>query len=265
VVDVELGLAGKVALITGGSRGIGRACAFAFAREGARVAICARRDDLLQETANEIRAQTGAEVLAVAADVTIPGDVEHWVLAVAERFGRIDILVNNAGRAHPGRFEQMTDDDWEADARVKQFSMIRCCRAVVPHMKAQGWGRIININATIGREASPGVIVASVNRAACIAFSKNLSLELASFGVTVNSVNVGGILTDQVERARQRDAPDVPLDQFAAEMAHRSGIPVGRLGCPEEVADLVVFLASERAAYITGASINIDGGDSRAI
>lgn len=260
---MELNLAGKVALVTGGSRGIGRAVAMALAREGACAAICARRLEPLEETAKAIRSETGAEVLAVQADVTLPQDVERFVRSTAERFDRIDILVNNAGRAHPGRFEEMSDEDWEADARVKQFSMIRCSRAVIPHMKAQGWGRIININAIIGKQASPGTIVASVNRAACIALTKNLADELAPFGITVNSVNVGSILTDQVERMRQVEAPDTPPEDFAEKLARRSRIPLGRIGRPEEVADLVAFLASERASYITGASINADGGAAR--
>lgn len=260
---MDLGLRGKVAVVTGGTKGIGRATAEWLAREGAQVALCARTEEDLRRAAREIEAATGQKVFAAPCDVTDEEQVNRFFAAVLERFGTVHILVNNAGRAQPGRFEELTWQQWRDDLDVKLYAHIRCIKAVLPAMKAQRWGRIINMNSILGKQPSASVICTSTWRAACIAFTKALADELAPYNITVNSINLGTIISDQLERRRQREAPNLSLDEFADKVAKEAAIPMGRLGRPEEVAALVCFLASEHAGYITGASINIDGGAAR--
>jgi NAD(P)-dependent dehydrogenase (short-subunit alcohol dehydrogenase family) len=257
---MDLGLTNRVALVTGGSAGIRRDNALDLAREGARVAICARNASTLQEAATEIAAlgQDTNAILAIPADVTRDEDVTQLVARVVEHWGRLDILVNNAGRATPGRFSDLTDEAWAADLDVKLFSMIRCSRAAIPHLKATGDGRIININSIFGKEPDPSFFATSTNRAACLAFSKALAQELAPY-VLVNSVNIGFVETPQWHTIQQRRAPEQNREVFFGAMARRY-IPLGRFGQPDEVSGLVAFLCSRRAGYITGASIDVGGG-----
>ena len=254
---MELGLAGKKAIVTGASKGLGRAIAEELAREGADVAVCARHRDELEAAAAEFR-RSGRKVYAQAADVTDPKQVEQFVARSAEALGAIDILVNNAGAARPGTFETLTDEDWRIDLAVKLFSMVRFSREVLDHMRARGGGRIININAVLGRSPDPALFATSVNRAACISFSKTLAIELGPDNILVNSVNIGSVLTPNWENIRRRRAPDVPAEQFFAQAAQQ--IPLRRFGRPDEVAAIVAFLAGDRASYITGASIDVAGG-----
>jgi 3-oxoacyl-[acyl-carrier protein] reductase len=255
---VDLGLSGKVAVVTGGSKGLGRAIAEELAREGVDVAICARHDDEVRLAAEELQA-AGAKVYAQAADVTDPEQVRSFVAASAEALGGIDILVNNAGRAHPGTFETLSDEDWREDLDVKLFSQIRCSREAVPHMRARGGGRIVNINAVYGKYPDPAFFATSTDRAACLAFTKALSMELAKDGILVNSVNIGFVVTPQWKNIHQRRAPELSEDAFFAKMAEAE-VPLKRFGTPDEVSGIVAFLASERAGYITGASIDVAGG-----
>jgi 3-oxoacyl-[acyl-carrier protein] reductase len=254
---VELGLAGKKAIVTGGSKGLGRAIAEELAREGADLAICARHQDELTVAADELR-RYGRTVHAQATDVADPEQIEAFVASAADTLDGIDVLVNNAGGARPGTFETLTDQDWRADLDVKLFSMIRFSRAVLPHMRARGAGRIININAVLGRSPDPGLFATSVNRAACISLSKTLAIELGPDNILVNSINIGSVLTPQWENIRQRRAPDVPADEYYGRAAE--AIPLRRFGRPDEVAGIVAFLAGERASYISGASIDVAGG-----
>ena len=254
---VDLGLAGKKAIVTGASKGLGRAIAEELAREGADLAVCARHQDELDAAAAELRA-TGRKVHAQAADVTDPEQIKDFVTRSAQALGGLDILVNNAGGARPGTFETLTDEDWKADLDVKLLSMVRFSREVLPHMRERGAGRIVNINAVLGRSPDPALFATSVNRAACISFSKTLAVELGPDNILVNSVNIGSVLTPQWENIRRRRAPNVPADEFFARAAE--GIPLHRFGRPDEVAGIVAFLASERGSYITGASIDVAGG-----
>jgi 3-oxoacyl-[acyl-carrier protein] reductase len=260
---MELGLRGKVAAITGGSEGIGRASAFRLAEEGARVAICARREDLVQKTAKEIEAATAGEVLAVRADVTNVADCELFIARVIKRFGRLDILVNNAGRSSAMPFEKADDDAWREDIEVKLFGAIRCTRLAIPYMRQQGGGRIINMTTIGGKHPGARSVPTSVTRAAGINLTKALANEYAADNILVNTICLGRIKSAQWTRRWQAQFSHLTLDEFYATQGE--SIPLKRLGEAEDVADLVCFLASERARYITGAAINIDGGISGAV
>ena len=258
---MELGIAGRRALVTGGSKGLGLAIARELVAEGVHVAICSRNEDEVQAAGEALRAG-GTTVLAQRADVSDPDDVRDFVARSAEALGGVDFLVNNAGRARPGGFETLTDEDWEADLGVKLFSLIRCCREVLPHLRAAGGGRIVNIGAVQSRAPDPAFFATSVNRAAGNSFTKTLALELAKDNVLVNGVNVGFVVTPQWENIRERRAPELEPDEFFRTMAE-DAVPLGRFGTAEEVAGIVAFLLSERASYITGASIDVAGGMGR--
>lgn len=260
---MDLHLDGRKAIVTGGSKGLGRAIAGELAREGADVAICSRDQEEVSQAGKELETH-GRVVFARAADVTDPDQVKQFVADSASALGGIDILVNNAGRAHPGTFATLTDEDWKEDLDVKLFSMIRCSREVLPHMKDRGGGRIININAVQGKSPDPRFFATTTDRAACLAFTKTLSIELAPEGVLVNSVNIGFVVTPQWANIHQHRAPELSEDEFFTRMAE-ADVPLGRFGNPDEVSGMVAFLASDRASYITGASIDIAGGMGRYI
>jgi 3-oxoacyl-[acyl-carrier protein] reductase len=254
---VELGLKGKVAVVTGGTEGIGKATAVRLAEEGAHVAICARRRQLLDEAAREIE-KTGGQVLAVEADMSKSADVERFMKAVIERFGRIDILVNNAGTSARGNFLEIDDATWDADLELKVFGAIRCTRLAVPYMKRQGGGRIINITISSAKQPGAGSMPTSVSRAAGLALTKALSKEYAADNILVNTICIGKIKSGQHERRYKREGRSA--EQYYSEVA--KDIPMRRVGEAGEVADVIAFLASDRASYVTGSSINLDGGIS---
>jgi 3-oxoacyl-[acyl-carrier protein] reductase len=254
---VELGLKDKVAVVTGGTEGIGRATALRLAQEGASVAICARRQELLDKTAAELR-NTGAQVLAVSADMSKTADIDRFIKAVIERFGRIDILVNNAGTSARGKFLEIEDKAWSADLELKVFGAIRCTRLAVPHMKKQGGGRIINITISSAKQPGAESYPTSVSRAAGLALTKALSKEYAADNILVNTVCIGKIKSGQHERRYTKQR--VSADDYYRETA--KDIPLGRVGEADEVANVIAFLASNAASYVTGTSINLDGGMS---
>jgi 3-oxoacyl-[acyl-carrier protein] reductase len=255
---VELGLEGRRAIVTGGSKGLGFAIARELVGEGTAVAICSRNEGEVLAAGEELR-RNGALVHAQQADVTDPDQVRELVARSAEALGGVDFLVNNAGRAHPGTFETLTDEDWQADLDVKLLSLIRCCREALPHLRAAGGGRIVNISAVYGRYPDPAFFATSVNRAAGLSFTKTLAIEVAPDNILVNSVNIGFVVTPQWDNIHRRRAPDVPREQFFESLAARE-VPLGRFGTPEEVSGVVAFLLSERASYVTGASIDVAGG-----
>ena len=258
---MELGLTGRRAIVTGGSKGLGQGIAAELLVEGAAVAICSRHADELEEAAAELRkvAAAGQQLLALPCDVTDPAQVTDFVAAATTTLGGLDILVNNAGGARPGRFATLTDEDWHDDIEVKLFSQIRCIRAALPHLRASAAPRVININALYARYPDPAFLASSVNRASCLNLSKALSIELGAEAILVNSVNVGFVETPQWQNIHNRRAPEMPAGEFFGQLA-KAEVPLGRFGQPDEVAGLVAFLASDRASYIAGASIDVGGG-----
>lgn len=260
---MELGLAGKVALITGGSEGIGKATALSLAREGARVAICARRAEVLEAAAQEIRSAGGGEVLALPADVTRAAEIERVIESVVKELGPPTILINNAGTSAAAAFETVGDDAWQSDLDLKLMAAVRTSRLAVPHMRAAGGGRIVNVVNIGAKQPGAGSLPTSVSRAAGIALTKAMSKDLAQHKILVNAICIGLIKSAQIERAAHRRFPDLPLDQAWARMGE--SIPLGRVGEAAEAADLIAFLVSDRAAYITGVAINVDGGTSNVV
>lgn len=258
---MELGLADKVAIVTGGSEGIGKASARALASEGTHVAICARRPDILEAAVTEIREETGGTIVGIVCDMTDEQSVQQLIIDVVELWGKIDILVNNAGTSSAMSVEVLTEDALEYDLKLKVFGAVYASQAAIPHMKAAGGGRIINITTGGGKAPGAGSLPTSLSRGAGIALTKAMSHDLAADGILVNTICVGLIKAGQHERRvknMQESDPDLTLEGHYQSMGSR--IPLGRVGEAEEVGDMICFLASPRASYITGASINVDGG-----
>jgi 3-oxoacyl-[acyl-carrier protein] reductase len=254
---MEFGLKGKVAIVTGGTEGIGKATALTLAREGAKVAICARGQPLLDAVAAEIT-KAGGEVLAVSADMGKAADVERFINEVVKRFGGIDILVNNAGTSKRGKFLELTDDEWAADLELKVFGAVRCSRLAIPHMKKRGGGRIINITISGAKQPAAESYPTSVSRAAGLAITKALSKEFAADNILVNTICIGKIKSGQHERRYTKDG--ISADEYYGKLG--KDIPLKRAGEAQEVANVITFLASDAASYVTGTSINLDGGIS---
>ncbi len=253
---LELGLKGKVAIVTGASDGLGRAAAARLALCGAKVAMAARRPDALESAAQAIGKATGAEILARPTDVTKSVELEALVRAVSQQFGGIDVLVNNAGTSSAGALETVTDEMWQYDWDLKVMAAIRLSRLVIPSMKARGGGAILNVTTIGGKAPAAKALPTSVTRAAGINLTKSLANEYAADGIRVNTICLGVVKSAQwTRRFKGGD-----LEVFYAEMAKQRRVPVGRIGEAEEVADLAAFLVSERARFITGASVNFDGG-----
>ena len=255
---MDLGLKGRRALVTGASKGIGKAIAFELASEGTALAICARGARVLEETAAALRETTCVDVFARTADVTDSKQVQWFVEQAAAALGGLDILVNNAGSALPGTFEEVDEVRWRADLDVKLFAAMRCVRSALPYLKQSTQARIININSIVGRQIAPEYIANSTDRAACLAFSKGLADNLAPYGVLVNSVNPGNVKSQAWGSTLDYFAPDAELEEYYEQAGRET--PLGRVAEADEIAAVVTFLASKRASYITGASIDVDGG-----
>jgi len=262
---MDLGLKGKVALVAGASQGIGRAAALGFAREGAKVSICARGEAQLKETAEKIRRETGSEVLALVADMARLEDIQGFVAKTVEQFGRLDVVVTNAGGPPPGEFMKFTDEDWESAFRLNFLSVVRLTREAVPHMRKAGGGRIINISSYAVKEPIAGLVLSNGVRSGVVGLAKTLSRELAKDNILINNVCPGRIDTDRARKLSQARAERLkrPVEEVLKDLA--AEIPLGRYGTAEETGDLIVFLGSGRASYITGATIQVDGGLVRAI
>ena len=262
---MDLGLKGKVTLVTGGSKGIGKAVARGLAQEGARVAICARTQGELDATAAELTRTTGGEVFAVAGDLTREADVHEIVEATVARFGRIDVLVNNAGAAPGGLLLDLTEEDWHKALELKFLGYVRCMKAVIPHMLRQGGGRIVNIVGNDGVKPIGVELTPSAANAADLAVTVALAEQYGRHNICINAINPGPVATESwdgliggIARIRQISVAEA---QKRAEVS----IPLGRICTPEEVANVAVFVASERASFMNGAVITLDGGQRKAL
>jgi 3-oxoacyl-[acyl-carrier protein] reductase len=262
---VDLGLKGKAALVAASSRGLGKAVALGLAREGARVAICARNERDLLEAQREIEEKTGGRVIARAADVTNGDSVKSLVRDVFGEFAAVDILVCNAGGPPSGPIGDFGPDDYRKALELNLLSTIALCREVVPHMKERGWGRIVNVTSVSAKQPIDTLALSNTARAGVLGYSKTLSNQTAPFGITVNSVCPGYTKTERVEDLAKAYEESGKGDAQEFFRAVERTIPMGRLGRPEELAAAVVFLCSDAAGYITGVALQVDGGYVKSI
>ena len=262
---MDLGLKGKVALVAASSRGLGRAVAEELANEGASLVICARNELALAEAVDSISQRTGGSVLAVPSDLSVTAGAERVVSQGLERFGQIDILVTNVGGPPAGEFESLSSEQWDAATRLLLTSVLDLTRLVLPGMKERGWGRILNITSIAVKQPIDNLMLSNSLRAAVTGFARTLANEVAPFGVTVNNILPGFTRTERSEQlARSMAAGEgVSPDEITARW--KAEVPMRRLAEPREFAALAAFLVSERASYITGSSIAVDGGWIRSL
>ncbi len=260
---MDLGLKGKVALVAGASKGLGKAVALGLAREGALIAILSREAARIEAAAREIRDATGAQVLALVADVSRAADIQRAVDETAKKLGTIHIVVTNAGGPPPGVFVNLTDEQWLSAVDATLMSAVRLSRAAIPFMQKQKWGRIIHLGSLTIKQPYADLMLSNSIRAAVVGLAKTQANELAKDGILVNTVSPGIIETDRVVQlmeSRAKRNGTTARDEYA--LAEKN-VPLGRVGQPEEFANVVVFLASERAAFVTGTHIIVDGGETR--
>lgn len=257
---MDLGIRGKVAIVAASGKGLGKAAAFGFAREGSNPVMCDIDKESLFEAAEEIKGATGVQPLAVVADVTVESDVKALIENAIERYGRIDILVTNAGGPPPASFVDIRIEQWRKGIELNLMSTIYLCREVIPYMRKNKWGRIINITSVAVKQPIAGLILSNTSRSGVIGLSKSLSNELARDNILVNCVCPGYTLTKRVEDLAAGQAAKLGIKVEEVIRDYEKDIPMGRLGRPEELANLILFLASERASYITGTAIQCDGG-----
>jgi 3-oxoacyl-[acyl-carrier protein] reductase len=262
---MDLGLTGKVAIVAAASSGLGKATAMELAAEGARVAINARNEEQLQNTASEIQSATGAEVLAIAGDVTNEDDVGRLVSETRSKFGSVDILVTNAGGPPAGFFDDFNAQHYREAVELNLISTINLCREAVSHMRERGWGRIVAITSIAAKQPVENLILSNTARAGVLGFMKSLSQQIAADGITVNTVCPGYHLTERLKSLSSSIAKNegVSVEDVYARWA--ASTPMKRIGDPREFAAVVAFLCSERASYLTGTVIQVDGGAYRAL
>ena len=263
---MDLGLKDRVAIVLAASKGLGRASATALAAGGATVVIGARNAQVLEETARHIQSETGSRALAVPTDVTKAEDLEAIVAATVQEFGQVDILVNNAGGPPPGTFETFGDAQWLAALELNLLSTVRMIRLVLPYMRKRGSGRVINIVSTSVKQPIDGLLLSNAIRTGVVGMAKTLSIELAPDNITVNNVCPGRILTDRIRQLyRLREKREQGMSEEDALKEAARDVPMRRIGKPEELGSLVAFLASQQVAYITGTTIQVDGGLTRSL
>ena len=260
---MDLHLQGKVAIVTGASKGIGFCTALQLAKEGAHVAICARGEKHLEVAAASIKQLTGADVLVVPADIMKEQDCREIVEKTMAKFGRIDILVNNAGTSSAHPFEQVATELWKADLDLKLFGAVHCSKYAVPYMKQSGGGSIVNVTAVLAKTPPASSLPTTVSRAAGLALTKAMSKDLGQYNIRVNAVCIGLIRSDQIEKRWKEQAPDLSWAEYSEQVGQ--SIPLGRIGDTEEAANVIAFLVSDAASYVSGTAINIDGGSGEAL
>lgn len=257
---MDLGLKGKTALVAAASQGLGFAVARELAQEGASLVICSRNEAPINTAAQTIRGESGADILAISADVSVAADIERLVAAGIERSGKIDILVTNSGGPPAGAFDSLTRDSWDDATRILLTSVVEMTRLVLPGMKERGWGRILNITSIASRQPVENLMLSNSLRAAVTGFAKTLAAEVAADGITVNNILPGYTRTERLEELIDFLAEKEGLSADEVKARWAAEIPMRRLGEPNEFAALAAFLVSERASYITGSSIAVDGG-----
>lgn len=259
---MDLGLKGRVAMVAASSLGIGRAAAKALAEEGCAVSICGRNGERLEKTQREIEAI--APVISEVVDVGSRDDLERWYAGTVERFGRVDILVTNTGGPPVARFMDLTDEQWAAGVESTLMNVVRMTRLVVPGMQERGWGRIIHLTSLVAKQPIDELTISSTLRAGLSGLTRTQASQFGRFGITVNAVLMGHILTDRQEQliAYRTKERGISREEYLAEVA--ASIPLARIGDPMEVGRVVAFLASECASYLTGVSLPVDGGVIRA-
>jgi 3-oxoacyl-[acyl-carrier protein] reductase len=262
---MDTGLKDRAALVGGASRGIGRAIALGLAREGATVALCARNQDTLDKARDEIRNETGATVLSLICDMSRPEDIKAAVAAAADAFGRLDIVVNNAGGPPTGAFDALDDSYWQHAINQNLLSAVRTTREALPHLRRSGSGRVINITSVAVKQTIDGLMLSNATRLGVIGWAKTLSRELAPNGITVNNICPGNIATERLISLIEERAKRQKQSLEEAVSVEEGRIPMGFLGEPDDVANLAVFFASDKARYITGTTVQVDGGSTTAV
>lgn len=262
---MDLGIKNKIALVTASSQGLGKAAALSLAKEGAKLAICSRDEKSINAAAKEISEQTGATVFPIAADVSKSDDIIRLIESVKKEFGTIHILVNNAGGPPTGTITGISDTEWEKGVNLTLMSTIRLTRAVLPMMERQKWGRVVTIVSITAKQPVDELLISSTLRPGILGLSKVLANQYGKFGITINTICPGYVLTHrQEELSRSRSAEkNITMEEYLVESA--KNIPIGRLGRPEEIGDVIAFLASERASFINGANFLVDGGQTKGI
>ena len=262
---MDLELKGKVAIIGGASQGLGKACADVLAEEGAKLVICSRTKDTLDKTAEEIRSSTGADVLSFAGDLEDYDTIKHLISTAVSHYGKLDIMINNSGGPPLARSADATEDQWETAVQRSLFFFARMSREAIPHLKAQGGGRIINILASTVYQPIPNLALSGATRMGVIAFAKSLADEVGRDGILINNVCPGSILTERMLSNVTNRANELGTSVEDGLASRAADTAVGRIGEPKELAHLVAFLASSRSSYITGTTMLVDGGLVRSV
>jgi len=260
---MDLGLKDKVAVITGASKGIGLYTALQLVKEGAKVAIAARDEDTLKEAKAFIQEQTGEEVLTISADVSIENECKRLIEEVAAFYGKLNIVINNAGTSSANSFEDVESDLWHSDLNLKLFGAIHCSKYALPFLKEQNGGSIINTTAVLAKTPPANSLPTTVSRSAGLALTKAMSKDLGKYNIRVNSVCIGLIRSRQIEDKWQNEMPGSTWEEYSKETGKT--IPLGRIGNTEEAANVITFLASDAASYVSGTAVNIDGGSGAAL
>ncbi|MFB5085709.1 SDR family oxidoreductase [Psychrobacillus sp. PGGUH221] len=261
---MDLGLTGKVAIVTGSSKGIGLHTALQLVKEGAKVTLCARGEESLQEAADFIQQVTGEEVLVVPADITKEEQCKNIIQKTVDHYGRLDILINNAGTSSANAFESVETALWQTDLDLKLFGAIHTSKAAIPFMREVGGGAIVNVTAVLGKTPPASSLPTTVSRAAGMALTKAMSKDLGKDNIRVNTVCIGLIRSEQIEKRWKNEAPDLSWDEYSKSVVGPT-IPLQRIGDTSEAANVITFLVSDAASYVTGTSVNIDGGSGAAM